>query len=270
MNGMTVNPILGLDHLCISVADLATEAANYEVLFGAAPVWSGTLGDAAAVVFTSSNVALCLRQTKGATGLERVCFRVDTLSRMRRRLARVGVSLREDLAPDPLAELEGATQAGVVLADSPSVRGLSIGFVSRESSFATSINPRVHALDHLVISSTQAQGTAFLLAAQLGLDMRLDMQRPEWGARMMFFRCGDLILEVVQKLDESPQNCAKDSFFGLSWRVANANAVQSALAEAGFDVSNTRPGRKPGTTVFTLRNKNAGVATLLLELKGAY
>ena len=37
---------------------------------------------------------------------------------------------------------------------------------------------------------------AALYGARLGLDMALDRSHPDWG-RLMFFRCGDLIVEVV-------------------------------------------------------------------------
>ena len=36
------------------------------------------------------------------------------------------------------------------------------------------------------------------------------------------------------------------------------------LAAAGLDVSNIRPGRKPGTRVFTLRNGTCNVPTLFV------
>jgi hypothetical protein len=37
------------------------------------------------------------------------------------------------------------------------------------------------------------------------------------------------------------------------------------LVEAGLDVSEARPGRKPGTKVMTVRNGTCGVQTLLVE-----
>jgi catechol 2,3-dioxygenase-like lactoylglutathione lyase family enzyme len=266
--------VQGLDHLSIGVADLARETANYCALFGTEPQWSGMLGDAPAAVFSTANVSVCLRQSERAGGLERLCFRVGAQSEIRRRLSRVGLDVRESALPDPLAELycvdaaDRAGTAGLLALDPASSRGLELAFVHREKPLVAPVAPRISGLDHLVISSTEAQGTAFLLAAQLDLDLRLDIQRPQWGARMMFFRCGDLILEVVQQLNESAAECAHDSFFGLCWRVAQAETLQAALAGEGFDVSTPRDGRKPGTTVFTVRDKNAGVETLMLEPAG--
>ena len=80
----------------------------------------------------------------------------------------------------------------------------------------------------------------------------------------MFFRCGDLIIEVVQQFEDEGDRDL-DQFFGLSWRVGDADTAQEQLAQRGYSVSPVRDGRKPGTRVFTLRDGTAGVATLLLE-----
>jgi hypothetical protein len=50
--------------------------------------------------------------------------------------------------------------------------------------------------------------------------------------------------------------------------VPDAEAARTRLAAAGLDVSEVRPGRKPGTRVLTLRDGTCGVPTLLLERGG--
>jgi acetylornithine deacetylase/succinyl-diaminopimelate desuccinylase-like protein len=45
--------------------------------------------------------------------------------------------------------------------------------------------------------------------------------------------------------------------------------VQARLAAAGFDVSEVRQGRKPGTKVFTVRDAPGGVPTLMLSAEPA-
>ena len=97
--------------------------------------------------------------------------------------------------------------------------------------------------------------------------MRLDRTEPKWGARLMFFRCGDLIVESVHNLADEP-SAAPDKLWGLSWRVANADAAHARLMAAGFDISEIRAGRKPGTRVFTVRNNTLGVPTLMVEVGG--
>ncbi len=119
-------------------------------------------------------------------------------------------------------------------------------------------------LDHVVIRTMHPNRAAALYGARLGLDMRLDRTEPKWGARLMFFRCGDLIVEVVHELKDEPSD-APDRLWGLSWRVADAAIAHARLTASGVSVSEMRPGRKPGTRVFTVRDNTLGVPTLMLE-----
>jgi hypothetical protein len=80
----------------------------------------------------------------------------------------------------------------------------------------------------------------------------------------MFFRCGDLIVEVAHDLGAGVSS-EDDRLWGLSWRVADADSARARLATAGLDVSEVRPGRKPGTRVFTVHDKTCGVPTLVLQ-----
>jgi catechol 2,3-dioxygenase-like lactoylglutathione lyase family enzyme len=122
----------------------------------------------------------------------------------------------------------------------------------------------VTGLDHVVIATAQPERAMALYGAKLGLDMVRDLSRPDWNARLMFFRCGDLIFEVMQRLDR-PVSDKPDRLWGLSWRVADADAARERLAASGVDVSEVRTGRLPGTRVFTARNGTCGVPTLLVE-----
>ena len=94
--------------------------------------------------------------------------------------------------------------------------------------------------------------------------MTLDLSRPDWGARLMFFRCGDLVVEIVHRLNEASRG-DPDKLWGLSWRVADIEAAQARLAAAGLDVSEIRTGRRPGTRVFTVRTGALGVPTLVIQ-----
>lgn len=75
-------------------------------------------------------------------------------------------------------------------------------------------------------------------------------------------------MEVFQQLKDNDQ-AEHDSFYGLSWRVPHAAQTQQRLADSGFDVSEVRKGRKPGTEVLTVRDRTSGVATLLLQPPGS-
>jgi catechol 2,3-dioxygenase-like lactoylglutathione lyase family enzyme len=98
------------------------------------------------------------------------------------------------------------------------------------------------AMDHVVVSSADPERAAALYGARLGLDMALDRSHPDWG-RLMFFRCGDLIVEVVHRPDA---NADKDKLWGLSWRVADIEATRTRLASAGLDVSRCEPAASRG------------------------
>jgi hypothetical protein len=80
----------------------------------------------------------------------------------------------------------------------------------------------------------------------------------------MFFRCGDLIVEVVKR-PVADADSTHDKLWGLSWRVADIDATRARLVAAGINVSEVRAGRKPGTRVMSVRGGTCGVHTLLLE-----
>ena len=107
----------------------------------------------------------------------------------------------------------------------------------------------------------------------LGLRLALDRTFPKWGARLLFFRVGGITLEVAASIatdegdaEEKPLvSSERDRLSGLSFRVRDAGAARARLEASGFDVSEVRDGRKPGTRVFTVRDGTCGVPTLVLQ-----
>jgi catechol 2,3-dioxygenase-like lactoylglutathione lyase family enzyme len=203
----------------------------------------------------------------GGEGLASVCFRVGDIARMHRRLDRVA------LKPEPVAEIESRDSgSGAVLhwkrtrAATELARGVRMFFLElaeeRSRSAATAAAP-ILGLDHVVVSTEDPERAAALYGARLGLDMALDRSHSDWG-RLMFFRCGDLIVEVVHK-PVAGGDLAHDKLWGLSWRVADIEAARARLMADGIDVSAVRAGRKPGTRVMSVRNGTCGIHTLLLE-----
>jgi hypothetical protein len=93
--------------------------------------------------------------------------------------------------------------------------------------------------------------------------MALDRSHQDWG-QLMFFRCGDLIVEVVRR-PVAGGDATHDKLWGLSWRVGDIDAARTRLSAAGIEVSEVRLGRKPGTRVMSIRNNTCGVQTLFLE-----
>jgi catechol 2,3-dioxygenase-like lactoylglutathione lyase family enzyme len=177
------------------------------------------------------------------------------------------------LKPEPVADAESRDMtSGATLswkrtrAATDATRGVRLFFLERTAerphSAATAEAP-ITAMDHIVISTGDAERAAALYGARLGLDMALDRSHPDWG-RLMFFRCGDLIVETVQR-PGAIADPAHDRLYGLSWRVTDADAARARLASAGVEVSDVRTGRQPGTRVLTVRSGTCGIPTLLVE-----
>ena len=119
-------------------------------------------------------------------------------------------------------------------------------------------------MDHVVIGTADPERAAALYGARLGLDMALDRSHPEWG-RLMFFRCGDLIVEVAHKPGQGaadPRRTGSAASAGgspTSMRPGRGWPTPASMCREA------RPGRKPGTRVMTVRNGTCGVPTLLVQ-----
>jgi catechol 2,3-dioxygenase-like lactoylglutathione lyase family enzyme len=123
----------------------------------------------------------------------------------------------------------------------------------------------VHALDHLVINTPNPDRAMALYGAKLGLRLALDRTAPEWGVRLIFFRTGGLTVEIAHRLGQAEDPSGPDSIWGLTWRVGDIEAAHDRLTRSGFNVSEVRSGRRPGTRVFTVRDGTMGVPTLFIS-----
>jgi catechol 2,3-dioxygenase-like lactoylglutathione lyase family enzyme len=273
--------ITGLDHVVILVRDIEVGVATYQALLARKPAWRNQSDGADSVLFTLDNMSVELLAPSGdgaaadrirgaieanGEGLASLCFRVSDIVRLHRRLDRLA------LKPEPIADAESRnTLSDASLAwkrtraATEATRGVRMFFLEmaaeRPRSDPGGLAP-ITGLDHVVISTTDSERAAALYGARLGLDMALDRSHPDWG-RLMFFRCGDLIVEVVHR--RGAETAARDSLWGLSWRVDDIDATRSRLLAAGLDISEVRTGRKPGTRIATVRNGSCGVPTVLLE-----
>jgi catechol 2,3-dioxygenase-like lactoylglutathione lyase family enzyme len=276
--------ITGLDHVVVLVRDIAASVAAFQTLFARAPAWRNSSDGADRVLFTLDNMTLELMSPSGdgttadrirtvvteqGEGLASICFRTHDIARMHRRLDRL------TLKPEPVTEVESRDETtGATLswkrtrAATEATRGVRLFFLELAKERPLSVRTTtasITALDHVVISTADPERAAALYGARLGLDMALDRSHPDWG-RLMFFRCGDLIVEVVHRPGkDATADKAHDRLWGLSWRVADVDATRARLASSGVDVSEVRAGRKPGTRVVTVRTGSCGIPTLLVE-----
>ena len=231
--------IVGLDHIGLSVTDPDDAVRAYETLLGAPPKAGPRRR------FQLANMALEI----GGGGHDPVFslgFAADDLPETRRMLERRGVPA------------EGAAQSRAA------THGVTIVLVARRPAAPPAARPDApHALDHVVIHTPNPERAVALYGGRLGLDLRLDRVNPQWGTRLLFFRCGGAVVEISADL-QAKTGDGPDRITGLAWRVADPAAAQARLAAAGLDVSPVRPGRKPGTEVFTVRSGVPGAPALML------
>ncbi|MBR1201095.1 VOC family protein [Bradyrhizobium sp. AUGA SZCCT0240] len=277
--------ITGLDHVVVLTGDISAAEAAYQSLFGRSPAWRNSGDGAERVLFTLDNVTLELMAPDGdgeaasriravlaaqGEGLASLCFRTNDIAKLHRRLDRL------TLKPEPVAEVESrdaVTEATLswkrTRAASDATRGIRMFFLelAKERPLSVRTGPAsITAMDHVVVSTPDPERAAALYGARLGLDMALDRSHPDWG-RLMFFRCGDLIVEITHRPGKPAAGTQEqhDRLRGLCWRVADIDATHARLTAAGVDVSEVRTGRKPGTRVMTVRNGTCGVPTLLVQ-----
>ena len=283
--------ITDLDHIALAVRDLDAAVADYRTLLGRAPNWIGGDGGARHAWFQLGNMALDVIAPSGegafgdamrrhlddrGEGIWAVAFTVETVAKARALVSRRG--LRATLpGPTRSTHDDGRkrywTTSAVDPRDTAGVQVLLVDPPRGGKPWPLSEpvgDPAagVAELDHVVIHTPNPERAVATWGARLGLDLRLDRSNEAWGARQLFFRCGQSpetpVVEFGASL-KTPVSDADDRFGGLAWRATDPVAMRARLADAGFDVSEVRDGRKPGSRVFTVRSGVVGAPTLVIE-----
>lgn len=120
------------------------------------------------------------------------------------------------------------------------------------------------AIDHIVIRTGSPERAIELWRDTHGLRLAFDREFPTRGLRLLFFRSAGITLEYAAPLP-SITSAEPDQFYGLSYRVPSIERAQLRLRSAGADVSDVRPGHRPGSLVCTVRSGTFDVPTLLIE-----
>jgi catechol 2,3-dioxygenase-like lactoylglutathione lyase family enzyme len=228
-----------LDHLSI-----AGSAGAYETLLGRHAV-NGRL--------QTGNVGLTFGA--GGGGLSSMVFAASDLDKAARLLERRAVS----------SEREGDR----LVLSREATHGVPIELCVRNETAVLSPlagsdeAAAISALDHLVVRTPNPERAVALYAGRLGLDLRLDRSNSAWASRLLFFRCGDLVVEIAHDLKKGVSD-GPDHLWGLSWRTPDIARANARLKAAGLDVSDPRDGRRPGSQVFTVKNHTEGVPTLVI------
>ena len=274
--------ITGLDHIVLLARDIGPAVAAYETLLSRKVAWR-TAGDGIeTAIFTLTNMSLEIMAPAGdgpmaervrarleadGEGLASLCFRVADSERFHRRLKRLGLKPEDVANSGSTNAVDGASLAWRRTRTAvEATHGVRLFYLepSAERPLSESATAPIIGLDHVVIATPDAERAAALYGARLGLDMRLDLTQPDWNAQLMFFRCGDLVVEIVQRLNETASSNA-DKLWGLSWRVADIAAVHARLSVAGLDLTGIIAGKQPGTQVFTVKSGTLGVPTLVIQ-----
>jgi catechol 2,3-dioxygenase-like lactoylglutathione lyase family enzyme len=256
--------IAGLHHVAIVVSDLDAASAGYERVLGVAPMAQDG-GGARRAWFWLANMGLELiapdgdgpagdrvraRLDAAGEGQWLVAFHADDFDATATLCERRGLAISERTERAVMFEPDSTGGVQVALMNFPPIAPTAAGHVA--------------ALDHVVIRTANIDRAVANFGGRLGLDLRLDRANEAWGARQLFFRCGDGVVEFGASL-KHPTSDAPDSFGGLAWRVIDADDAQAAIAAAGFDVSEVRTGRKPGTKTFTVRDAPGAVPTIMIQ-----
>lgn len=279
-----------LDHIVVAVGDLDDATRRHTTLFSRSPSWRGDHPGwgTANVLFRLDNTYLELITPIGDGPLGRrvaahldqrgdgpigLAFATSDIDAAYAQLSANG------LEPSPVSPGLGRdTETGSVrrwrstLLPEARTRGVLTIAIEHEPPDLLPVAAPIGAqdaivtgIDHAVVQTSDADAAIALYRDGLGLRLALDRTFPDWGMRLVFLRVGEVTVEIAQPLRDAHLPADTDQVWGLSWRVRDADAARARLAAAGVDVSEVRPGRKPGTRVISVKDGTCGIPTLFIE-----
>ncbi len=273
--------ITALDHFVLVCPEIDAAISDYEILLGAEPAWRAEADGVATAVFATGNTAIELMAPSGDDGaaaklremtqdgarLTSLVYRSDDLTGDHHNMARRGLDPSAPSTGSSTHVRSGQTRSWERFRiPDETMAGIKTFVLQPE---APLIVPQpapgvATALDHLVINTPNPERAVANYGARLGLRFALDRTAEQWKTRFLFFRLGGLTLEVIHRLGETHDPAGSDAIWGLTWETGDLEAARDRLIEAGRDVSEIRTGRKPGSTVFTVRDGTQGVPTLFI------
>lgn len=259
-----------VDHLVIAVDDLQGATDDYALLLGREPSWRGAhpLTGTTNTLFRLDNtyVELLAGVGAGSEGLIAMSLGTDDIEASRDALSGLASPPVEGTGKD--VRTSAMRRWKTATCDPSQTRGVAM-FLIEHLSPPDALPPAlpaadapVVAVDHVVVMTSDADAAIALYRDRLGFDLRLDRSFDDLGARLCFFRVGDLILEVAQHGRTTSEGL--DRLWGISYRVPDIEAAHARCRQAGITVSDVRIGRRPGTKVFTVKSHTHEVATLFL------
>ena len=180
--------ILTLDHITLAARSVEAAVSDYELLLG-------RRADMRSIQLANMGLEFQAADTSSPEGLSALVFAASDIDKARRLLERRGL---------PATQRRGSHTLDIA---PTTTHGVAISLIARDADPATAVPSStvatepaaaVSGLDHLVVRSPDPERAIALYAGRLGLGLRLDRSEPAWGTRLIFFRCGDLIVEVAQ------------------------------------------------------------------------
>ena len=273
-----------LDHLIVSVKNIAEAEKNYSKLFGMNPVWRGEHKELGTInsIFNFNNTYFELLAANGeglgaqlvtktieenGEGLTGIVLGTEDLENSKNQLLKKGFDFGSVAQGEGLDFDSGKIRRwkNLFLPDKLT-RGLftfliehTEGELPEPESLPTS---SVHKLDHVVINTNDPDGFIDVYQNIYGLRLALDQTVEKWGGRMLFFRLNHTTIEVIGKNDD---NETQDKLWGLAWDVKDLEAAHKRLEKEGFEITPLKEGRKPNTLVTTVKSNTHNIPTLLIE-----
>ena len=273
-----------LDHLIVSVKNIAEAEKNYSKLFGTNPVWRGEHKELGTInsIFNFNNTYFELLAANGeglgaqlvtktieenGEGLTGIVLGTEDLENSKNQLLKKGFDFGSVAQGEGLDFDSGKIRRwkNLFLPDKLT-RGLftfliehTEGELPEPENIPTS---SVHKLDHVVINTNDPDGFIDVYQNIYGLRLALDQTVEKWGGRMLFFRVNHTTIEVIGKNDD---NETQDKLWGLAWDVKDLEAAHKRLEKEGFEITPLKEGRKPNTLVTTVKSNTHNIPTLLIE-----
>jgi catechol 2,3-dioxygenase-like lactoylglutathione lyase family enzyme len=278
-----------LDHVIIAVRDLEAATATYVRLLGRSPSWKGVhpgygsantlfrLDDLYVELLTPAGegaigTVLSDFLAREGEGLFALAFETADAAGAAAWLREKGFTVPNAADGSGRVDSTGKERSwrNVIMVPEEA-RGIRLLLIEHRSP-ADSLPPAqptgdpdasIVGIDHVVITSADPDAARSLWRDRLELRLALDRTFEQWGMRLLFFRLAGVTIEVAHAIG-SGNSEAPDRLWGISWRTGDVARARDRLAREGFDVSEVRPGRRPGTEVCTVRRETHGVATLVL------
>ena len=273
-----------IDHIIITVPDLASATADYSKLLGRSPSWRGAHPDygTANTLFKLENTYIELLAAQGegmaadivkanldkrGSSLGGIVVGTDSATDFINHARDKGLAASDPIPGHGVDEIAGAARHWRnIFWDPAAARGVFSFCIEHDAGSSlpeatpTAEGP-ITAVDHVVVRTQNADAAKKFYGDQLGIRLALEQDVPDWGGTQLFFRASSMSIEVIAS-EKAPE---EDDLWGLAFKTASLDITHQRLVNEDIDVSEIREGRKPGTRVCTVKSHTLKVPTLLVE-----